>query len=147
MVRHGIYLGWPVIMHSILYRDTRAVYLCIYWLQQGAAHPDQNRALRHALNILPGKNYESDIEWLKWCEGGFLRRGGKSIYPELDIDNMAAGSEACQSVTSGRKAWCGNVDTLLSRSHRCRMRYGKRTDRIIGNADRKRFLPGFYSNV
>lgn len=74
------------IMHSLLYRDTRAVYLCIYWLKQGTAHPDQNRALRHALNILTGKNYETDIEWLKWYEGGFLRKGGKALYPEPDID-------------------------------------------------------------
>lgn len=73
-------------MNSVLTHDTRAVYFCIYWLKEGTAHPDQSSALRHALNILTGKNYQSDAEWIKWYEGGFLKKGGQVRYPEPDID-------------------------------------------------------------
>lgn len=78
--------GGRWIMNSVLTHDTRAVYFCIYWLKEGTAHPDQSSALRHALNILTGKGYQSDAEWIKWYEGGFLKKGGQVRYPEPDID-------------------------------------------------------------
>ena len=74
------------IMAALLTKDTRAVAFCIYWLRHGTFHPDQSTALRYALKTLTGKDYRTDAEWIKWYDGGFLRKGGKELYPEPDVD-------------------------------------------------------------
>jgi hypothetical protein len=42
--------------------------------------------LRYALELLTGKEYRTDKEWIRWYEGGFFRAGGKKIYPEPDFE-------------------------------------------------------------
>ena len=73
-------------MNSLLVHDTRAVYLCIYWLKDHPFHPDQSAALRYALKYLTGKDYPTDEEWIKWYEGSLFQTAGKLMYPEPDFD-------------------------------------------------------------
>jgi len=78
------------IMHSVITKDTRAVSLCIDWLKQGTVSDSQSAALRYALNRLTGEKFETDKEWLRWYEGGFLSRGHKAQYPEPNFDSWLA---------------------------------------------------------
>ncbi len=73
-------------MNALLTKDTRAVFLCVQWLKQPPIHLIQSTALRHALNLLTGKDYRTDKEWVKWYEGSLFKAGGKKIYPEPDFD-------------------------------------------------------------
>lgn len=74
------------IMHSLLIRDTRAVFLCIQWLKQPPVHPDQSAALRFALKLLTGREYRTDKEWIGWYESNLFQTAGKKNYPEPDFD-------------------------------------------------------------
>lgn len=73
------------IMNSLLVRDSRAVFLCIQWLKQPPIHPDQNAALRYALELLTGKVFRMDRDWINWYDGNLFQTAGKQIYPEPDF--------------------------------------------------------------
>jgi hypothetical protein len=68
------------IMNSLLTRDTRAVFLCIGWLNEGTFHADQSAALRTALSTLTGRTWPTDKQWIEWYE-----QTGQIKYPEPDM--------------------------------------------------------------
>jgi hypothetical protein len=74
------------IMNSLLIHDTRAVFLCIQWLEGPPVHPDQSAALIYALISLTGKDYKTAKDWINWYKGGFVQAAGKQMYPEPDFD-------------------------------------------------------------
>jgi hypothetical protein len=73
------------IMHSVIRKDPRAVWLCIDWLRQGTYSEEQSAVLRYALSELTGTTYDTNEKWLNWYEGGILTRGQKNNYPEPDF--------------------------------------------------------------
>jgi hypothetical protein len=73
------------IMNSLLTQDKRAVFLCIHWLKAPPTDPIQSAALRYALGVFTGLNFNSDNEWIAWYEGSLLRSGGRKLYPEPDL--------------------------------------------------------------
>ena len=78
------------IMNSVLTHDTRAVYLCIDWLKASPGYPDQSSALRYALQVLTGRKYDTDKEWIGWYKGGLFRTPGRKLYPQPDFDAWLA---------------------------------------------------------
>jgi hypothetical protein len=70
------------IIHSVPRRDTRAVNLCIEWLKAGTVGEEQSKALRYALNMLTGKDFQEDREWISW----YYENEGFKEYPEPDLD-------------------------------------------------------------
>jgi hypothetical protein len=74
------------IMLSVLRDDARGVNLCIEWLKHGTFNEAQSNALRHALHELAGEAFNTDADWIKWYEGGWLKKGAKIRYPEPDFN-------------------------------------------------------------
>lgn len=79
-----------MIMHAVRAGDPRGVPLCIDWLRHGTYHPDQSKALRQALVALTGRSFSTDAAWIKWYDGGWLRKGANRQYPTPNLDEWVA---------------------------------------------------------
>lgn len=73
------------IMLAVQKNDPRGVYLCIDWLKHGTCCDEQSHALRSALCKLTGESFATDAKWIKWYDGGLLRKGAKTKYPEPNL--------------------------------------------------------------
>jgi hypothetical protein len=81
------------IMNALLTGDTRAVNLCVFWLQDGTYNEDQSKALRYALHRFTGLDFASDQEWVEW----YFSPGpasGQKLYPEPDFKQWLADLQA-----------------------------------------------------
>ncbi len=74
------------IMVSVLKNDMRGIPLCISWLKNGTVNTNQDKALRLALCELTGESFDTNRAWIRWYDGGLLRKGSKTQYPDPDLD-------------------------------------------------------------
>ena len=70
------------IIHSVSRRDTRAVNLVVEWLKAGTVSEEQSKALRYALKVLTGQDFQNDRKWINWYYDG----QGIKDFPEPDFD-------------------------------------------------------------
>ncbi len=78
------------IMHSLVRKDSRAIPLCIDWLNGPPHFREQEAALCYAVQCLSGEAARGGKEWVRWYKGSWFSTGAKGRFPEPNIEAWLA---------------------------------------------------------